>query len=448
MDTANKVMFDDIPINKFHVKMAAITFGAHFQDGFSIGVIGLALTAITPVLQLSTLWVSLIASSALIGLFFGSFFLGWIANKVGRAKIFMIDFVIVCICTFLQFFVQSASMLFILRLLIGIGLGGDYSVGHTMLAEFLPRKNRGVILGSFSLIWTCGYVLATFCGVWLAPLGQNWRWLLVTAFPMALLVLIFRIGTPESPRWLIKAGRIEEANAIVHKYFGENVSLEDEIEGLKQGEKAHGKFSDLFGPKLIKRTAFNGLFTAALVAPYFAIYTFLPRILEIMGFGENFTTDLVINVFLIIGAILGLWMTAKFSRRGFLIGSFLFLAVTLFILGIIPSYLKLLLIIDFAAFTLIMSAISNIFGVYPAESFPTEIRSLGVGFATACSRAGAAVGTFLLPFSVSGLGIPWTMTWMAFVLLIGAIVTIAWAPETKNATLRDASSGDVIKSAF
>ena len=439
MNTSNKVMFDDIPINKFHVKMAAITFGAHFQDGFSIGVIALALTAITPALGLSTLWVSLIASSALIGLFFGSFFLGWAANKIGRSKIFMLNFVVICICTFMQFFVQSALMLFILRLLIGIGLGGDYSVGHTMLAEYLPRKNRGVILGAFSVIWTFGYVLAIVCGVLLAPLADNWRWLLVAAFPMALAVLILRIGTPESPRWLVKNGRINEANAIVHKYFGEHVSLDDEIGNLKQGDKTQGTFSELFSPKLIKRTAFNGIFSACLVAPYFAIYTFLPGILEMMGLGENFTTTLFINAFLVIGAIVGLWMTAKFSRRGFLIGSFLFLAVTLLLLGIVPSHLKLLLIIDFVAFTLIMSAVSNLFGVFPAECFPTEVRSLGVGFATACSRVGAAMGTFLLPFSVNGLGIPWTMTWMAGVLLIGAIVSIAWAPETKYATLNEAS---------
>jgi putative MFS transporter len=89
-------------------------------------------------------------------------------------------------------------------------------------------------------------------------------------------------------------------------------------------------------------------------------------------------------------------------------------------------------------FTLVLSAVSNLVGVYPAESFPTEVRAGGIGLATAASRLGSALSTFLLPVSVASIGLNPTMAILAGILLLGAIISIAWAPETKYLTLTDA----------
>lgn len=438
MNASSVIKYDDVPLNKFHIKMTGITFAAHFTDGFSLGVIGIALTVITPQMGLSPLWQGLIGSSALIGLFLGSLILGWVSDYYGRKKIFMCNFVLIAVASFLQLFVQTPEQLFVLRILIGIGLGGDYSVGHTMLAEFLPRKHRGAILGSFSVIWTFGYVGASFLGMFFhSALADSWRWLLVSAVPLALFVIIYRLGSPESPRWLLRQGRIEEAKAIVSKYFGPNVVLDEE-----PPQKESGKFSDLFSKRLITRTLFNCIFFMCLVIPYFAIYTFLPDILKIMGLADNFTTNMLLNALLIIGAFFGIWWTIKCTRRGFLINSFIFLSISLLALGLLPSSYKVLMVVTFAAFTLVMSAVSNLVGVFPAESFPTDVRSSGVGLATAASRLGAAVGTFLLPMSIANLGMNYTLLWLTGTLVVGTIVSIAWAPETKTLTLSEASTPD------
>lgn len=106
--------------------------------------------------------------------------------------------------------------LFILRILIGIALGGDYAVGSTLLAEFAPRKYRGLLLSSLNVLWTIGYVLSNVVGYYLGKMGpDSWRWMLVSAVVPAVIVLVMRIGTPESPRWLVKMGRNEEAREIV-----------------------------------------------------------------------------------------------------------------------------------------------------------------------------------------------------------------------------------------
>lgn len=85
----------------------------------------------------------------------------------------------------------------------------------------------------------------------------------------------------------------------------------------------------------------------------------------------------------------------------------------------------------FVLFSTTISAVSNLVGILPAESFPTDIRSLGVGFATAMSRLGAAISTGLLPLMLAQWGMQVTLLLLAGVLLIGFIVSWLWAPETK-----------------
>ncbi|MGC4009145.1 MAG: MFS transporter [Pseudomonas sp.] len=432
------VKIDDLPIGRFHIKIAGLTFGAHFTDGYILGLIGIAFTLINPQMALTPFWQGLIGSSALLGLFFGSLFFGWISDHLGRQKIFLISFVLITIASVMQFYVETAMQLFLCRVLIGIGLGGDFSVGHAMLAEFSPRKHRGVLLGSFSVIWTFGYVAATFVGTALLSLGDDaWRWMLASSAIPAAMILIARIGTPESPRWLIHKGRVEEARAIVRKHLGANVEIDEEVITRK-----HAGYSALFSREYRKRTAFNCLFFICIVMPYFAIYTFLPSILQKMGLAEGFGTEMMLNALLVVGALLGIWCTIKFTRRGFLINSFLILAASLFLLVLLPGSMAWLMVACFGLFTLVLSAVSNLVGVYPAESFPTEVRAGGIGLATAASRLGSALSTFLLPVSVAGIGLNPTMAVLAGILLLGAIISIAWAPETKYLTLTDCGRGE------
>jgi putative MFS transporter len=265
-----------------------------------------------------------------------------------------------------------------------------------------------------------------------------WRWLLASAGVPALLVLVLRIGTPESPRWLLGQGRAEEAHRIVRKHFGENVALEAD-----NGEHfaPAGGFARLFQPDLIRRTIFNCAFFVCLVIPYFAIYTFLPSILSAIHLDGGWRADLLLNGFLVLGAVIGIWLTIRLSRRGFLIGSFAITCVSLLALAVLPSSATMAMIVAFGVFTLTMSAFSNLVGVFPPECFPTEARACGVGLAIASSRLGSAIGTFLLPVGIAQAGIQMTMLALAGVLLVGMVVSIAWAPETKDLTLREASGG-------
>lgn len=431
------VRMDDLPLNGFHCRIAALTFGAHLTDGYVLGVIGYAIIQLTPAMQLTPLMAGMIGGSALLGLFLGSLALGWISDRIGRQKIFTFSFVLIAIASFLQLFVTTPEQLIGLRILIGIGLGGDYSVGHTLLAEFSPRRHRGVLLGAFSVVWTIGFVLASLVGHhYIAESPEAWRWLLASAALPALLITLLRWGTPESPRWLLRQGRSAEAHAVVQRYFGPHVFLDDE--GTVASEK---HIKTLFSARYWRRTVFNSVFFVCLVIPWFVIYTWLPTIAQTLGLEDALTASLLLNVLLIVGALLGLVLTHLLAHRRFLLGSFLLLAATLFVMAFLPSGSPVTLLL-FVLFSTMISAVSNLVGILPAESFPTDIRSLGVGFATAMSRLGAAISTGLLPWTLAQWGMQATLLLLVGVLLIGFVVTWLWAPETKALPLTAAGSVD------
>ncbi len=162
---------------------------------------------------------------------------------------------------------------------------------------------------------------------------------------------------------------------------------------MKWQRRPHKHIKTLFSSRYWRRTAFNSVFFVCLVIPWFVIYTWLPTIAQTIGLEDALTASLMLNALLIVGALLGLVLTHLLAHRRFLLGSFLLLTATLVVMACLPSGSWLATLLLFVLFSTTISAVSNLVGILPAESFPTDIRSLGVGFATAMSRLGAAVST-------------------------------------------------------
>ncbi|MCX4726860.1 MFS transporter [Streptomyces sp. NPDC090052] len=433
---ATSYSFDDAPLNRFHLKVTALTFGANFSDGYQLGVIGIALTLMAPQMGLGAVWQGMLGASALIGIFVGSIGLGWLADRMGRQKLYTLNFALITVASVAQIWANSPELLFALRVLIGVGIGADYAIGPTLVAEFCPRRHRGFLLASLTALWTIGYICSFFLGHYITGFGgDSWRWLLGTGAIPAAVVLVLRIGTPESPRWLVSKGRIEEARAVVARYIGPNVDFESVRNTSQPETSSSGSYRDLFSREQWRATTFGILYYNCQVIPYFAIYTFLPVVLAKFAIDESVTVDGLLNGFLFLGSVIGLWCVARFSRRAFVTGSFIVMALALGPMGLWPGGPKLLLFVLFLVFTLVMSAASNLDQVYPPELFPTPLRGSGVGLLNGLSRVGSAAGTFLLPLSIDHLGFATSMTILASFLVLGAIVSAAWAPETAGAAL-------------
>jgi putative MFS transporter len=115
--------------------------------------------------------------------------------------------------------------------------------------------------------------------------------------------------------------------------------------------------------------------------------------------------------------------------------------VLLAIIGLWAGAPPMIVLGLFLAFSFFNAMYNTLTGIYPAEVFPTEVRGIGTGFATAVSRVGAGVGTFLLPWSMTNLGNSVTMLIAAGLAGVGAAISQWLAPETKGKSLTETAAG-------
>ncbi|RQR51584.1 MFS transporter [Burkholderia sp. Bp9140] len=429
---------EDVPLRGFHVRVAFSGTGGQFSDGFVLGIIGIAVSMAAGTLHLNALWMGGLGAASLAGLFFGSMFAGPVADKYGRRTIFAFDMLLFAAISAAQYFVTSPTQLLVLRVLLGLILGADYVVSKSLVTEFAPRRYRGRLLSVLAAAWAAGYVGAYLAGFAIRDIGPDaWRIMLAASGLPALLILPFRLGVPESPMWLMKRGRNSEALDIIRAKLGPDTVLPASPTAPQQ---RRGAWSELFSARWRKHTLVGCVFYTCQVIPYFALGTFSPKVLQALQVKDSFVGGLVYNVLLFAGAILGLLIADRLSRRAFLIGSFYLAALGLAVLAY-AGFGPIGTILAFGIFACILSAAANLEFVYPPELFPTHLRASGVGLAVASSRFGSAISTFLLPVAVQHVGIHAALGTCVAVLVFGGVFCHLFAPETRNENLSDMHSG-------
>jgi len=425
--------YDEAPLRPFHVRVAVASFGGVFSDGFGLGIIGIALGLAAPQLALTPLWLGLIGGASLAGLFLGALLTGPNADRFGRRPIFAYNMLLLAIFAGAQFFVQSAVQLLALRLVIGFLLGTDYVVSKALLTEFTPCAFRGRIMSTLSVAWAGGFTCAFFVGFALTDLGpEAWRWMLLSSVVPCLLILPWRIGLPESPLWLVAQGQVAAATAIVQRCIGRDVAPPVP---LPVAPSPVGRWSQLLSPRWRVRTLVACTFFTCQVIPYFAVGTFVTRVLDALDVGDSFVGGLVYNFSLLFGAVLGLMLVDRMPRRTFLVGSFAITATAMLALIVLDEPGPVTIIVLFAVFACVLSGASNLCYVYLPELFPTDLRASGIGLAIAASRIGSAASTFLLPVVVASMGVRTALAACFVVLATGGLVCYALAPETRNVKL-------------
>lgn len=441
MSNNHKISLEDASLNSFHKKLAIYSSGAPFLDGYILSIIGVVMVQLSQALQLSSLQEGMIAAASLVGMFFGGFVGGLFTDRLGRKTLYVLVLVVLALFSLCQFWVASAWSLIALRLMLGVAIGADHPLATSLLAEFLPKKQRGSILASLVMMWFVGAAVAYIAGeLILRSAGPDaWRWALASAVVPAVLFLVMRAGTPESARWLLSKGRVQEADQVIKKVYGEQYSVRNLPE---KAPEQHVSVWSLFHSNYGKRIFFVSIFWTCSIIPQFAIYAFAPKILSTMGLtGELAAWGAVaITVMFVFGCLLGVRLINPLGRRNMLMHSFLWSGLALLLLGLCPDGAALLTLVLFGSYALFIGGAQVLQYVYPNELFPTSIRGSAVGLATSLSRIGAAVGTYLVPLSLDGIGIANTMFVAFGVSMVGLFVTWLMAPETRSLDLHQASS--------
>ncbi len=435
-------LLDDSPLTRYHKRLIVACSGGPFLDGYLLSIVGVALTGAKTELGLDASTLGIAGAASLVGLFLGSLVFGPITDRIGRRVMYTADLLLMIAASVLCLWIGTGWQLIALRLIVGLAVGADYPIATALLTEWMPKKQRGAVIGFLSTIWLVGAVVAYLVGFALTSVWgpQTWRWMLASGADFGARVLVLRMGAHESPRWLIAHGRIEQCRLHISDVLGREVSI-DEVAALSAEEYSDDKagLRELLRGRYLRRVMFCGLTWMCYAIPQFALFTYGPIILSGFGFGDGAAAEtlgqIVLNMGFLLGSLPALrWIETR-GRRPLMIATFLFSALALLPLGLFPHAPGWFVITFFFVFTLINGAGTILVFVYPNELFPTAVRASAVGMATAISRIGAAIGTYLVPISLSGIGTGSTMLIGVGLTLLGLVISIFWAEETRNRSL-------------
>ena len=431
--------FEDAPFQRAHWILVTGATAGYISDGYTLGVVGIALVAAQSQLSLTPAWLGALGGGSLAGLFLGALLSGSIADRCGRRPIYAYNMAAFVGLSLLQFWVGSAAQLLLIRFLLGLVLGTDYVVCKALLAECVPRLNRGRALSLMGVAWAAGYALAYIVGFALVNTSaEAWRWILASSAIPALISLPLRLSAPESPLWLTLAGRGDEAQRIIDACVGEGYGIPNTPSPptVAAGHMpASFRWRQLLSSPYRNATLIASTLFFCLVVPYFAVSTFIPQVMGALHVTGNYLAGLIYILGLLAGSIGGFLVVDWFPRRVFVIGSFAITAVALLVSSTTSGLPDALVVLTFTVFSCVLSAAQAQIYVYLPELFPTPVRASGLGIAVAVSRLGAAAGTSLLPLCVTHFGIHVALEICVATLGLGGIACFIWAPETRHIRL-------------
>ena len=426
---------DDTGYRPFHTRLLTYSCGGPFCDGYVLGIIAIALPSLAVSLHLGSGWQGLIAAASLLGMIVGGSLFGWLTDRVGRQLMYTLDLVALIVASAAQFWVRESWELFALRFVLGVAVGADYPIASALLCEFAPRGRRGMLLAAMIGAWWLGYTVSFLGGYAMSSwIGLDWHWMLSSSAIPAAIVVALRLGTPESPRWLASKCRMREAAAIIEKHLGADYRLE-------YTDAPATAATSLLEGHYLQRLVFVCVFWSCQVVSTFAIYTYAPELLHAFHVPNPTLGAALISLLFFAGVIPAMALVDRLGRRPLLTVPFLVTGVALALLAATPTgghvaFVALL----FGLFALFSAASSVLQWIYPAELFPTGVRATGLGIATSVSRVSAAIGTFLVPVAIVHFGIRALIAAMAALSLVGWLVAVRCAPETKGLSLSEASS--------
>jgi sugar porter (SP) family MFS transporter len=413
--------------------------------GFDIAIISGAVPFIQPYFGWNELQLGWGVSSLLVGAIVGAFGSGILTDMFGRKRVLIIValfFAVSCILTA----ISASSVLFIsARLFGGLAVGAASVLSPMYVAEVAPAKSRGMLVAIYQLTIVIGILCSYSINFWLHDVVNNWRWMFATGTVPSVLFFVGLFFIPESPRWLYKAGKKEDALKVLTRIGGEELAKVEIIEIAESFSETHVKVArgELFKPSY-RKVMIVGFFLAILVqiSGINTIIDYAPKILLAAGVeikNALLQTSLIGLINFIFTFVAILFIDKVGRRMLYLIGS-MGMAVTLLLLAM-SFYLKmegiftLICIMLFIVF--FASCIGPVFWTLVSEIFPNRIRGKALAFASFTQWIFNFLVVLLFPHFLALLGGAVTFLFLAVMSLIQFLFTYFYVPETKGKSLEE-----------
>jgi MFS transporter, putative metabolite:H+ symporter len=437
---------DRLPITFWHLKVRSILGMATFFDGFDAIAIAFVIPALIHDWALKPAEIGILLSSGFVGQLIGAPLFGIMAERYGRIRVLNWTIAILSVFGLACAFAWNLWSLALLRFLQGCGIGGEIPVAATYVSEIAKSSARGRFLSLYQLMLPIGFLSASVSSIFVVPY-LGWQWMFVAGAVPAVLTVMLRRLVPESPRWLARNGRIAEADRVlqdielvVARQSGRPLPAPQPVD---TGSSAPGRFAHLFDPRYLRRTAlvWTMWFCSAMIL--YGLMTWLPTIFRTrysMTTGHALLYSVAGNFVLLISGLICAMVLDKIPRKTFFVGSFALASLPLAMLYFVARDASALTMMSLAALSSMMISFVNL-GVwtYTPELYPTGVRSIGVGTASAWARVASIAAPNIVGVFMTYADFGSVFLMFAVVGLVGAAAVMILGVETRGRLLETVS---------
>jgi len=440
------------PVNfKYVLLITCITALGGFLFGYDNGSISGTIGFLQTHFNLSPASVGWVTSSIIVGCLLGVIFAGKLSDLFGRKKVLIVCAFLFAINSFGAAFAPSVNWLVFWRIIGGIGIGMEITIAPLYIAEISPARLRGRLVSFNQLLNTVGNLMIFTVSAIIASLHTElwnieygWRWIFGTGALPAILFLILLFFVPESPRWLVKKNKSEEALTILEKINGSKQAktiLQDISQSVHQKK---GSLLDFMktGTKVALIVGVAIAFFQQITGINAVIY-YAPEIFKMTGSGHNaaMISTIMIGVVLVVFTLLSIWIIDKVGRRLLLLAGSSVMSLCLIGTGfafgmenINGTLILVFLLTYIAAFAVSFGTVAY---VIISEFFPTQIRGLAASIATLFLYMGQFLVSQFFPVFVDSIGPSITFYIFAILSIIALLFTVKFVPETKGKSLEE-----------
>jgi MFS family permease len=398
-------------------------------DAFDAMLYALVLALLMRDLGMSKTTAGLLGTLTLLASGMGGVLFGFLADRVGRKRALMASILTYSVCSFASGLATSIAMLAAARFVLGLGMGGEWNTGATLVAESWPTVFRAKALSIVQSSWAFGFAAAALVA---GPVARyfGWRAVFFVGILPALLTLWIRRGVPESSMWeQRKLARPREATESIGDASPDVTSC------------VSTTFSVIFRPPYVRHTFALLLFNFCGMFAWWGLFTWMPPYLSLpvsqggRGFGVMGTTTLlvVLNLFGMFPGYASFgWVADRLGRRK----AFLLYSLTAALL--VPFYAAARSPVAIMGVgTLVAFFGTGMFsgsGIMGSEIFPTSVRARALGFTYNGARAMSSVAPLVIGRVGQMKGLGWAFYLCAAGYLLAALITTQ-LPETRGKTL-------------
>ena len=434
-----------VPFSRWHLRARVIVGSATFFDAFDALSLAFVLPVLVRAWGITPLEIGWLIAIGYLGQFVGALLFGAMAERRGRVRAIAAATGLMSVMSLACAMSWGFSSLLALRLVQGVGVGGEMPVAAAYINELSRARGRGRFFLLYELIFPIGLMMTGQIGALLVP-ALGWQVMFILGGVPGLVVAVLLTRLPESPRWLIGQGRFADADAVIRDMETQS-GIESRLPEPRIANpespiaSPESRLTELLSSAYRRRTLTVWVLWACAYFITNGLNNWMPTLYSTvyhLSLAQALRAGTLTNVAQVAILLVCAFAIDGIGRRRWTVAGFTAGAALLVTLGTFAAHSVTAVIVLVTVSYGIVGSVNAVLYLYTPEIYPTRMRALGTGAATCWLRLASAVGPVLVGYLVGARGTAAVFLMFAAAGVVGAVAAIAML-ETRNRPLEELS---------